>query len=130
MTQAQVQKKPCSHPCHLFDHTIEQNKGGSGNIFVWKVDLEGFPIANINIGLHGKANQDYNIQVRHHHPSATIGPTITFTTHSEAGQLNAGGFEIVRFEGIRPVLPEIEVIVTSSSGDLDTVSASLYATIA
>lgn len=121
----------CLKPCYISRYQVEEDKGGQHNPFHWVMNVGGYPIVNIVIQFRGKVGKYYQVQVRHHHPSASAGPTATFVFASESGNLGPGGFEIVTFNGLRPLLPEVDIIAFSNDEeDFDLVAATIYATVA
>ena len=121
----------CQKPCYIFRYTVEEGKGGQSNPFHWVINVGGYPIVNIVIQFRGNASKYFNVQVRHHHPSASVGPTATFVFASESGNLGPGGFEVATFNGLRPMLPEVDIVAFSNDEvDFDVVAATIYATVA
>jgi hypothetical protein len=121
----------CLRPCYISRHVVEEGKGGRSNPFHWVVNVGGYPILNFVIQFRGKAGKYFQVQVRHHHPSASIGPTATFVFASESGNLGPAGFEIATFNGLRPMLPEVDIVAFSDDDtNFDTVAATVYATVA
>ena len=121
----------CQRPCYISRHTVEEGKGGQHNPFHWVVNVSGYPIVNIVVQFRGKAGKYFQVQVRHHHPSASVGPTATFVFASESGNLGPAGFEMATFNGLRPMLPEVDIVAFSDDEvDFDVVAATIYATVA
>lgn len=121
----------CLRPCYVSKHTVQEKKGGKHNPFHWVVNVAGYPFVNIAIQFRGKVGKYFQAQIRHHHPSAAIGPTCTFVIASESGTLGPAGFELVTFDGLRPMLPEVDIIAFSDNEeDFDVVAATIYATVA
>jgi len=105
--------------------------GGQHNPFHWIVDVAGYPFVNIVLQFRGKSDKYFQVQIRHHHPSATVGPTCTFVIASESGTLGPAGFELATFNGLRPMMSEVDVIAFSDDEeDFDVVAATIYATVA
>jgi hypothetical protein len=124
-------KLRCLKPCYISRHTVQEGKGGQHNPFHWVVNTGGYPIVNIVLQFRGKVGKYFQVQVRHHHPSASIGPTMTFVLASESGNLGAAGFEMASFNGLRPMLPEVDIVAFSDDEeDFEVVAATLYATVA
>jgi len=124
-------KIKCHKPCFISRDSIEENKGGQRNPFHWIVNVGGYPFVNICVQLRGNSGKYFQVQIRHHQPARNIGPTVTFVVASESGSLNGAGFELVTFNGIRPMLPELDIIVFSDNEeDFDKVAVSIYATVA
>lgn len=121
----------CQRPCYISRHTVEEGKGGQHNPFHWRINVGGYPIVNVVVQFRGKAGKFYQIQLRHHHPSATVGPTVTFVFARETGNISPGGFEVATFNGLRPMLPEVDIVAFSDDEeDFDVVAATIYATVA
>jgi hypothetical protein len=50
---------------------------------------------------------------------------------SESGTLGPAGFELTTFNGLRPMLPEVDIIAFGDDEeDFDVVAATVYATVA
>ena len=62
----------------------------------------------------GPAGNSYGARIRHHHPSASIGPTTAFVIDSDTGYLPAGSLDPFTFSGLRPMPPMFGVIVFSN----------------
>jgi hypothetical protein len=121
----------CQRPCYISRLTVEEGKGGQHNPFHWVINVGGYPIVNIVIQFRGKVGKYFQVQVRHHHPSASVGPTATFVFASESGNLGPAGFEMATFNGLRPMLPEVDIVAFSDDEeDFDVVAATIYATVA
>ena len=125
------ERSRCHKPCYVSRYQVEEDKGGQHNPFHWVMNVGGYPIVNIVIQFRGKVGKYYQVQVRHHHPSAAAGPTATFVFASESGNLGSGGLEIVTLNSLRPLLPEIDIVAFSDDEvDFDLVAATIYATVA
>jgi hypothetical protein len=121
----------CQKPCYISRYTVEEGKGGQHNPFHWVINVGGYPIINVVIQFRGTVGKYFQVQVRHHHPSASVGPTATFVFASESGNLGPAGFEMATFNGLRPMLPEVDIIAFSDDEeDFDVVAATIYATVA
>jgi hypothetical protein len=121
----------CQRPCYISRYTVEEGKGGRSNPFHWIINVGGYPLVNIVIHFRGKVGKYFQVQARHHHPSASIGPTATFVFASESGNLGPAGFEMATFNGLRPMLPEVDIIAFSDDEvNFDVVAATIYATVA
>jgi hypothetical protein len=121
----------CHKPCYISRYIVEEGKGGEHNPFHWVVNVGGYPIVNIVIQFRGTPGKYFQVQVRHHHPAATVGPTVTFVIASESGSLGPAGFEMATFSGLRPMLPEVDIIAFSDDeSDFEVVAATIYATVA
>ncbi len=119
----------CRKPCHIDRYVVEENTGGRHNPFHWQVNVGGYPIVNVVIQFRGKVGKYFQVQLRHHHPGASIGPTMTYTFERELGTLGAAGFEMASFNGVRPLQPELDIIAFSDDEeDFDVVAATIYAT--
>jgi hypothetical protein len=60
-----------------------------------------------------------------------VRPTATFVIANESGNLGSAGFELATFNGLRPMLPEVDIIAFSDDEvDFKIVAATIYATIA
>ena len=121
----------CCKPCYISKHTVVNTVGGVHNPFHWIVDVAGYPIVDIVVQIRGTAGKYYQVQVRHHHPSSTVGPTATFVIASKSGNLGQAGFELLTFGGLRPLLPEVDIIsFGNDDNDFQVVAATVYATVA
>jgi hypothetical protein len=121
----------CTRPCYIFRHHKEEKTGSMTDPYRWELDLCGYPIVNIVVAIRGAAGKSYGVQVRHHHPSASIGPTTTFVVDSDSGQLGPAGFQLVTFSGLRPLMPVLDVIVFSNDNEpFDSIITTVYATVA
>ncbi|MFC1635950.1 hypothetical protein ACFL5Z_14010 [Planctomycetota bacterium] len=121
----------CQRPCYIHRHKVEEGKGGRQNPYHWIVNTASYPIINIVIQFRGKAGKYFQVQVRHHHPGSSIGPTATFVFASESGNLGPAGFEMATFNGLRPMMPEVDIVAFSDDEeDFDVVAATIYATVA
>lgn len=121
----------CRAPCYIFRHNVQENVGGKHNPFHWRVNVGGYPFVNIVVQVRGKVDKYFQVQIRHHHPGSSVGPTCTFTIASESGNLGPAGFEMATFNGLRPMMPEVDIILfTDDEEDFDTVAATIYATVA
>lgn len=119
----------CNKPCYFHKHHIEHQKGAQGHPYHWIINTGGYPMLNIVMQFRGVAGKYYQVQIRHHHPSASIGPTATFVFANETGTLGPAGFELVTFSGLRPYLPEVDIIAFSNDNvNFDTVVSTVYAT--
>jgi hypothetical protein len=50
---------------------------------------------------------------------------------SETGNISPAGFEIVTFSGLRPMLPEFDIVAFSDDDkNFDVIAATVYATVA
>lgn len=121
----------CIKPCYISKHKVEENVGGKHNPFHWIVNVAGYPFVNIVLHFRGKSDKYFQVQIRHHHPSATVGPTCTFVIASESGALGPAGFDLTTFNGLRPMMPEVDIIAFSNDEeDFEVVAATIYATVA
>lgn len=121
----------CLKPCYISQHMVEENKGGSGNTFYWQFNVGGYPIVNLAVQLRGEEGKPFQVQVRHAHPSDTMGPTVKFVIARETGNISHAGFKLVTFSGLRPLLPELDIVAFSEDGNnFDVVVATVYATVA
>jgi len=125
------ERSGCHKPCYIFRFQVEEGKGGQHNPFHWGMNVGGYPFVNIVLQFRGNVRKYYQVQIRHHHPSASTGPTATFVFASESGNIGSGGLEIVTFYSLRPLLPNIDIIAFSDDEvDFDVVAATIYATAA
>lgn len=121
----------CLRPCYISRYEIQENVGGRHNPFHWSVSVAGYPFVNIVLQFRGRSGKYFQTQIRHHHPSASVGPTCTFVIASESGTLGPAGFELTTFSGLRPMIPEVDIIAFSDNEeDFDKVVATIYATVA
>ena len=121
----------CTRPCFISRYHKEEKTGAVSNPYRWELDIGGYAFLNLVISLRGPAGKYFGAQVRHHHPSASIGPTTTFVIDSETGNLSNAGFELITFNGLRPLLPVFDVIVFSNDNvNFDTIITTAYATVA
>lgn len=121
----------CIRPCYISKYRVQENVASRANPFHWIVDVAGYPFVNIVLQFRGRAGKYFQVQIRHHHPSATVGPTCTFVIGSESGSVGPAGFELATFNGLRPMMPEVDIIAFSDDEeDFDVVAATIYATVA
>jgi len=121
----------CCKPCFIFQDKIENSVGGKHNPFHWIVNVGGYALINVIVQIRGTKGKHYQVQLRHHHPSANYGQTATFTFAKDVSELNNTGFALVTFNGIRPMMPDVDIILFSDDeSDFDLVQATIYATIA
>lgn len=118
---------PCRPPCHLYLELLKE--GGGSSPTSWFVDADGYPFVNVVLALRGNPNQDYGVQLRHFHSPAGA-PTVTFTFEMDQGALGPAGFELLRFSGIRLLMPRFQILVYSNDGDFEVIAATVYATAA
>ena len=125
------QRIKCLRPCYISRYQVQENVGGRQNPFHWRIKVAGYPFVNIVLQFRGESGKHFQVQVRHHHPSASVGPTCTFVFASESGTLGPAGFELTTFNGLRPMLPEVDIIAFGDDEeDFDVVAATVYATVA
>ncbi len=121
---------PCSKPCFLSEYRVENSVGGQHNPFHWIFDMQGYPMVSVVLQFRGPANKHWQVQLRHHHPKSTVGPTATYVIDSKSGDLPPGGFALAEFSAVRPRLPELDIIAFSNTDqNFDTVVATVYATV-
>jgi hypothetical protein len=121
----------CTRPCFISRFNKEEMTGSQTDPYRWELDIGGYPIVNIVLAIRGPAGKSYGVQVRHHHPSTTMGPTTTFVIESNSGQLGPAGHQLVTFNGLRPLLPVFDIIVFSNdSKPFDSIITTVYATVA
>jgi len=121
----------CLKPCYIFKQEGQKKVGSKHDPFHWIIKTSGYAMLNLVIQFRGKPGKYFRVQVRHHHPAKTSPHTCTFVTHKEEGTLGPAGFELATFNGIRPLMPEVDIIAFSDDAEnFDYVGATIYATIA
>lgn len=122
---------PCVRPCFVSEYRVETGVGGKTKPFHWIFNADGYPIVNVALQFRGPAGKSFQVQLRHHHPAATVGPTCTYVIERKQGALGPAGFELIEFPAVRPRLPVLDII---AFGDVDpgfdTVACTVYATVA
>lgn len=117
---------PCRPPCHLYLELLKEDEGSTATS--WHVDAKGYPFLNVVLVLRGNPNQHYGVQLRHFH-SPSSAPTATFTFEFSEGRLGPAGFELLKYSGIRLLMPRFQILVYSNDGNFNVIAATVYATV-
>lgn len=119
---------PSPAPSYFYEYQVKQNIGGSQNPYHWTLDVGGYDLVNVVLQIRGTAGRHFNIQLRHHHPDASVGPTCTYVISSNSGLIAPGGFNLVKMEAVRLLQPKLDIILFGDTPEnFTTVVASVYA---